>query len=318
MYSTIVALAMLFAAGLEQPPTHTIAPASSLETSVPFFTAHGGAKCDNARNLYFLLDGTGFWDGPVLRLTRKDLEPTLYSPPRVDTPTVFASFDVSRSGEVRLLNQTKDGTYVITFGKNGKPIARTRLQSPENFEPRTFAVSNSGTIFVAGHFNELATDGLGDTTYAATFDSSGALRRRLASESGILFARADRAKPYDLAAAVSDDGTVYFARRGQLAIISSGGELLRTVKVPKPDDKMNVSRVVLDSGRVLVEILDRPADGSIKSSVVVFDEKTGRTIAFHKPDKQLGDNIVCMRGGSYTFLTMKNRKVKVTEANARR
>src|SRR6266850_6968015 len=145
MFQLLAFLAMLMGGAVEQPAKHTLTQVSLRDTSVPGFSADGGGRCDDEKNLYLRLDSSG-WDGPVLRLSRGD-EPTLYTVPPSADPLLFSSYDVNSSGQIWLLNEFADGLYVLKFNKSGKLVSRIKLQSPPKLEARTFAVSNSGTIF---------------------------------------------------------------------------------------------------------------------------------------------------------------------------
>jgi hypothetical protein len=194
-----------------------------------------------------------------------------------------------RGGEVARLAWSKDAIFLVKFSTDGKLASRMPL-APPAFTPYYFVVFPTGEILVAGlqrGFPKIVT---------AIYAADGALLKRLsfpedqAIDEAVKVgdARYTPAAPISGNRAISagrlrlgEDGNAYLMRSTspvKVYVISSSGELLRSLDLEPPDFGQTPREMQLSGGRIAAEFWHCSA-GCETTELVVFDANTGKKVS---------------------------------------
>lgn len=306
------------------PETTTLRAFTSRTLQVPSFFHVGPVQCDTDGNLFFkVVNDVDATDkgSYVLELTPATEKPTVYQlPADLSSKSAFFDFYVSPSGELWGMVETLPSgeVYVVKFDEDGKPITRTKLDTPPNLEPEQYAVSDFGTMFISGFFSSVAPTALRGKSYAALFDKSGNLLTkldRLSGSNGRLKEISAGTLP-DEALTVDQYGNFWFDHSGEIAVISPSGELLRHFSFSKPSSRATVASIKLSANLLSISFFEPTGDGKhLAAQFLVLDQGTGEPFAAYVPSPELGNSAVCFsQNEGYTFMKSENHKVKLLVA----
>jgi len=235
-------------------------------------------------------------------------------------------------GGVARLAWSKDTLYVTKFSSDGTFVSRMKLDSPA-FLPYQFLVFPSGEMFAAGLEHSHSVRSISPyKRFTAIYDAKGHLLKRLVLPGDAEIEAAIEAgdSRYAMApmsgnravtrgrARLGEDGNVYLMRGTSpplFYVISSSGELVRTVKVEPPFSGQVPSEMQLVKGRIAVEFwLGCDAGGQCSGvNLEVADAVSGEGLARYDHDNFFG-SLACYNSGPdlLTSLTLDNNQPQMT------
>ena len=139
-------------------------------------------KCDKDGNIYArLYHGRNPQREPVHMLDRKGKHKVVYSvaadPQFVGRGKGGIEFAIAANGDVYQLASADDGTYIVSFNKDGSIRSKVKL-SPQ-LAARRFAVFDSGRFLVTGTDRETAANLNPHSLFTGIFDENGKLLRKV-------------------------------------------------------------------------------------------------------------------------------------------
>jgi hypothetical protein len=297
--------------------------------------ADGG--CDSKGDVFATLWKSEVGDGPADRpllifdsegLLKARFSSSLKDDPglSIEEPTAL----LSDGGVARLawLTWSRDPPWLAVFSADGKPKSRVQLDPP-GFLPYQLAVFPSGESLVSGLEFVHSRRAFGAfKSFTAIYDKNGHLQKQLSlPEDAEIDADAERGDsryahgPMFGNFAVSsgrarlgDDGNVYLMRRTSPAtvyVISSSGELLRTLSIEPADHGQMPYDMRIAEGRIAVEFENW--------NFTVVDATTGLKISDYSDDKSVGGVFACYsaKPERFTFLKVANGKLQMIDTSAR-
>ena len=305
------------------------------------------AACDSKGNLFATLwkseVGDGPADRPLLIFDNAGLLKAQFSSSRKSDPGLSVHEPtalLSDGGAARLASPrwSRDAPWLTVFSAEGKLKSRVQLDPP-GFLPYQLAVFPSGELLVSGLEHVHSRLALGPCkSFTAIYDKNGHLQKRLSlPEDAEIDADAERGDSRyahgpmfgNMAVAfgrarLGDDGNVYLMSRTSPAtvyVISSSGELLRTLRIEPADHGQMPYEMRVAEGRIVVEFsLSCSADHCEGWSFTVADATTGQKLSDYGDDKSLGGVFACYsaRPERFTFLTVgDDNKLQMIEASAK-
>jgi hypothetical protein len=231
-----------------------------------------------------------------------------------------------------------DPPSLSVFSADGKLKSKVQLDPPAII-PYQLAVFPSGESLVSGIERSHSRRVLGSyKSFTAIYDKNGHLQKRLSlPEDAEIDSDAERGDSRyahgpmfgNMAVAagrgrLGDDGNVYLMRRTSPAtvyVISSSGELLRTLSIEPADHGQLPFEMRVAEGRVVVEFsLSCSADDCEGANFTVADANTGQKLFDYADDKSLGGVFACYsaKPERFTFLTVSDdNQLQIIEASAR-
>ena len=231
-------------------------------------------------------------------------------------------------GEVARLAWSKDGIFLVKFAADGKLESRMPL-APPAFTPYHFVVFPTGEILVSGLQRGA------QKIFTAIYTPDGLLLKRLvfpedqaideAVKLGdVRYTRAPMSGNFAISAGrlrLGDDGNAYLIRStspAKVYVVSSSGELLRTLDLEPPDLGQTPREMQLSGGRIAVEFW-HCSDGCEPPELAVFDANTGKKVSEFSHQGIFG-SLSCFteKPERFTFLTVDDdRKVQRITAAAK-
>jgi hypothetical protein len=247
---------------------------------------------------------------------------------------------LSDGGVARLASYrwSRDAPWLTVFSADGKLKSRVQLD-PGGFHPYQLAVFPSGELLVSGLEHVHSRRALGAyKSFTAIYDKNGHLQQRLSlPEDAEIDADAERGDSRyahgpmfgNMAVAfgqarLGDDGNVYLMRRTSPAtvyVISSSGELLRTLSIEPADHGQMPYEMRVAEGRIAVEFhLSCSPDHCEGANFTVADATTSQKLSDYGDDKSLGGVLACYsaKPERFTFLTVSDaNELQMIEASAK-
>jgi hypothetical protein len=220
-------------------------------------------------------------------------------------------------GEVARLAWSKDTIFLTKFSADGKLESRTPLAAPA-FTPYYFVVFPEGEIFVSG----LQRPKL--VIFNALYAPDGHLLKRLSFPEDQAIDEAVRlgdvrytpAAPISGNRAISrgrlrlgDDGNAYLMRStspAKVYVISSSGELLRTLDLEPPDTGQTPTEMQISGSRIALEFWH--CSGQCETTELdVFDANTGKKVS-QLTHQGIFGSLSCFteKPERFTFLTVND------------
>jgi hypothetical protein len=304
-----------------------------------------GAGCDSKGNVFAILrksEEDDPADRPLLIFDKAGLLKARFSSSHKDDPGLFMEEPtalLSDGGIARLTwpRWSWDPPSLSVFSADGKLKSKVKLDLPAII-PYQLAVFPSGESLVSGLERPHSRRALGAyKSFTAIYDKNGHLQKRLSlSEDAEIDADAERGDsryahgPMFGNMAVSfgrgrlaDDGNFYLMRRTSPAtvyVISSSGELLRTLTVEPANNGQMPLDMQIGEGRIVVEFsLSCSADHCDGANFTVADANTGQKLSDYADDRSLGGVLACYtaKPERFTFLTVRDNKLQMIHASAK-
>jgi hypothetical protein len=301
--------------------------------------------CDAKGNLFVTawnLEGGGPADRPLLMFDHAGLlKASFKSSPKdlglsgnaeLYQPTALVS-----DGGVARLVWSYHAMSLDVFSADGKLKSKSPLDPPAFF-PYQLALFPSGESLVSGLEHVHSRRALGAfKSFTAIYSKDGHLQKRLvlpeddeidaAAELGdSRYAQGPMFGNRGVSggtARLGVDGNVYLMRRTSPAtvyVISSSGELLRTLKIEPADTGQMPIDMQVAEGRIAVEFsLSSPADGYEGTNFTVSDATTGQKLS-SDVDENVPGVFACYRAEPerFTFLRISDdNKLQILEASAK-
>jgi hypothetical protein len=285
-------------------------------------------KCDSEGNAY--IRPYSPFTSPLLRLSWDGVVTSFLvtSAPGFEKarPSDFA---VSPGGDVyELVAPDLDQTFLLRFTKDAQYSSKITLTP--SLEPWQLAMFSEGSVFVSGfEWPPLADRGkrtlkLTSKPFTAIYDTSGRMVKRLPlpmeePQKGIVGAATDPRAAISLASAVTGpDDNVYYLRRSAkptVFVISSSGEVVRTVSIAPPDKGFEPETIKVAAGTIVVQFVrDNPRTQNTDSLFVVADWQNGRQLAVYTAPIEVGFAFACYTPDGFTFLTTRDKKMAIARA----
>jgi hypothetical protein len=330
---TRIALMILLAAGaaaaqqstLTQPTPRVLVESSSQILEVPHFSTMGSPLCDDKGDVFFHvpLTSNSFTDSSVMKLSARSSDPVMFQLSKdLLYKYVFGYFSVTPSGKVGFLDANvedpaKEGIlYVFGFDSDGEMESQVKLDIPEHLSPDGFGVSQSGVIFLAGHFSSGAPKPLQGKRFDAFFEKSGKLRTEMKTEELDVDLKAIGSMNGGNVA-IGPDGYFYFLRPDKILVISESGETVRSIPFQMPSPDMSASTLRLSAGLASIELHKIEESGRIQSEFLVLDADTGDTYGLYLPPESVGASLCFSRSTGFIFLAKDGKKDKLVTAAMR-
>jgi len=322
MVKRILSILVLIQFGLAQTTifaAREIEIAGSHAIQVPPFSYFGEAQCDRSGNLYFHGGDSDFRYGQVFRLSSDGKSGSLFrltgdfaDPNRYG----FDSFWVTAEGGVFILSTDSQDKYVFTFDRDGTMKNPIRLKVRAEVQLTDFAIFDNGFIFVWGYNDEHSLKDLRGKRYAAILSDSGEFVREVSIplpgvDLGNLGAPSD-------GAAASYAGNLYFMGSDQIVVISPAGEIIRRIKVHKPETEDVATKLYLSDGMAVIALNKISTKGStrgqVQRSFIAVDPSSGELMGHYKAGVQLGGDVCFNRNDGLTFLQSDGKTQKLATA----
>ena len=233
-------------------------------------------------------------------------------------------------GGIARLVWSRDGMSLARFTAEGKLESRTKLDGPAHpmTLPYQMAVFPSGEILVSGLENCRSVRCYGPfKSFTAIYDQAGHLLKRLAireddeidAAAEIGDSRYASGPMYGNRAVaggkirLGDDGNAYLMRRTSPAtvyVISSSGDLIRTVKIRPARDGWASVDMQVSGERIAVEFSDCSAARCDGSVFAVANAVSGERLTDYADEPRLG-TLTCYSSAPerFTFLTVSKDNV---------
>ncbi len=285
-------------------------------------------KCDHEGSLYFRsLDGQRARIAVrTLRKVGRDgtlkAKYSLESAPEL-TGLDVQDFGVSSDGRVYATAASPSEIFVIEFDEGGTFKSKTKLA--RLFKPTQLAVFKSGEFLISGVELPESSETVEPDAFTGIFGRDGRLIRAISvSEAKRKEADQPKDQETDLTginpevefgfALMGDDGNAYLLRSAYPAVIyviSSGGEILRTLKIDLGRSYVSASprTMFVAQGKLLLLFSDDK-----ESFFELADVETGEVQAEYFGTPELGEALGCYTGTELIFLGVKNGKLQLTHA----
>jgi hypothetical protein len=196
------------------------------------------------------------------------------------------------------------GYVVFGFGSKGETVSRTALNVPPEMLETWFAVADDGVILVAGHYDDPAPKDMLGKPYLAIFDQDGNVRKILGSDVLDSEAVSDGTTgPEEGGVASGPDGNFYVLKRSEILVVSEWGDVVRRMKLPRPDDGTLALRLELAEGLVSTDLVRIDKDRSVHDQFLVLYSANGTPYGLYRAGTELTKSIpACFMGRSgYVF-----------------
>jgi hypothetical protein len=315
--SLLLLVYMAISSGAQDMRVLQLASEKSLQaTTIP---SSGFVQSDEDSNLYLHVDRGSYNDGTILKVSRKDSSTTMYAmPENLKKFAYFVEFYVTRDGKLNVLY--KDGQerlFIVSYEAKGTAKDPTYLEMPLHVRVRDFAVFESGEFLTSGFFDAKASKELSGKSNVALFDRTGKLLKNFGNltggvDLGQVFTRVNEGM-----AASGEDGNIYLLHSAEVFVISSSGEIARTIKFQKAGKDFMPLQLFVSGGQLAI-VQHQARDGDINKIVVqLLDSQTGEPIALYTPEDKLGNMIVNFsRRDGFSFIDGGSGTLKLMTANA--
>ena len=319
---------LLCCAAQQQPvPTpRTLLPSDMHEASILLpFAYEENTQCDSSGNVYFHLVARKGPLATILRLSPDGKDEKLFSLPEDYAKkghVSFTDYSVSPDGKVFMLLGIGQQMYVFRFDSDGdldKAIPIDILK--EGLGVFNIAGFNSGTALLFGSYDSRVPADLRGKGYVATLDRADHLSVMPPPSLSSL-------DPEDIMqheGVSAEDGNAYFIAGDEILAISEAGDIVRRIRLEKPDPKAAATSVRVSGNWALVD-LATPVQGDAKlgeagtqvfSRFILLDTSSGETLGFYELPKDLsGASEVCFsENEGLKFMHWENRKMKFFKAS---
>jgi hypothetical protein len=109
-------------------------------------------------------------------------------------------------------------------------------------------------------------------------------------------------------------GTIYYARRGEIAVISPAGRTLRVLQVARPGLGFWASSMTIRGKQLFIEYSRVKDDDRAERLILIVNGQNGQVLERHVPSPELGNTIVCSRN-DYTFFRVANGHVRFIQSH---
>ena len=304
----------------------TLVPSDMQEASILLpFAYQANPKCDPSGNVYFHLAGHKGPLATILRLSPDGKEEKLFSLPEENAKKGYVSFtdySVSPDGKVFMLVGIGQQMYVVRFDSEGdldKAIPIDILK--EGLGIFNIAGFNSGTALLFGSYHSRVPADLRGKGYVATLDRADHLSVMPPPSLSSL----DPGDIMQHEGVSAEDGNAYFIAGDEILAISETGDIVRRIRLEKPDPKAAATSVRVSGNWALVD-LATPVNSEAKPDepgtqvfyrFLLLDAQTGETLGFYELPKELsGRSEVCFsQKEGLKFIRWENRKMKFFKAS---
>ena len=281
-------------------------------------------RCDSDGNVYLRVD-TGDRRSPVVRVSHDGKTLTTFSTDTDPDLSGVQDFWVNDYNDVFVLGEKgRDEGYVFSYDADAKLKGEVRVDMP--IRPNQIAVFSSGDLLIAGR------EPVSDTSrrnfangapFVGIFNSRGQLIKRIELQKDIkpnpkrplLHADLDYAEEVVNSSTISsDDGNVYFMRRGPtgpIYAISSAGTVTKTMRLVPPRGAVKLSTAKVARGTLAAEFILNRLDSGLEGpspvdSVItqIYNLNTGKMMTEYKSVPPIGPDLACYDANSFKYLTV--------------
>jgi hypothetical protein len=315
LFVVLLLLGMAYGAEKDQAPI-TLVATSSRPLDVAGFSAWGEAQCDLDGSLYF---HTGLYlnDLIFLKLGSDDTHQLYTIQESPEEGEYYGAFRISSDGKLWVLaGEKNDSISVLEYGDDPKKPTRTRLGTPDQFDPLSisnFAVLQNEHVRIYGVLGERAPKQEQGRRYSMEFDASGKLVRKTMDKTSDGSTAADRYK--DASAAQGIDGTLYVLAEDKVLVMSpTTGRLIRNIKFRPPEPGFEAHQLYVAGRRIVVGFQKANPGTPLAVLYALFDATSGEQLRLYQPPPEIGNNMVCFSNDGFTFSTVENRHIVLVTA----
>lgn len=287
---------------------------------VPAFSSYGEAHCDDNASMYYHLAEGSYRHTRILRFTQSGRESTLYQlPEEFAASTAFMDFSVTPDGNVKALVEDEEGhSLVFDFDSDGNVSHHVRLDIPEDVTGVTLSEFPNGTLLFSGYYRKNVSGDMAGKRYEGLFQASGKLLKRLGQ--GKDDAKVDFPGVGHLqegGAAIGRDGNIYLLSKGKVLVISSSGQVERTIPFSKPDSEFSAVRVQYSEGLLVISFA-KPGNPETVYRYLVMNAWDGTVVGLYEPTEETGNTNVCFtRHDGFVFFKEDGQTVSLISAGLR-
>jgi hypothetical protein len=291
---------------------------SSSEYSLPHFGFYDEPQCDQDGNMFFHMNTGQYNDGVILKVSSTAKKSTLFKLSDDYRSTAFSKFTITPSGSLRVLAEDKDGYFIFDFNGDGDMTGHTRLALPGHPSISQFASFDNGLSLLAGFIPKDSKVDAGNSV-TAIFDGSGKRVKDVAYSHKFDFKADDDmtiGQGYSVAA---KDGNFYLLLMDKILVVSSTGEILRTVHFERADARSIVTKLFVSDGTfAILQRIVNAKDGSVKTLISVLYADTGEEIGYYTlPEGSTGHVLCYSRKEGLTAFGYENKRFTLMNATLR-
>lgn len=285
----------------------------------PTFNDADNSRCDNDGNFYFKLDLEPFNNANVLKLSPLGDRAIVYTQPHEGKElTAYAAYAVSPDTTVFVLLETRLDERLeyrlLKFDSEGKVTSVVPLKIPVGVRPRSLAVLDDGTMFIAGEQDK-------SRVFRAVFSPTGQIRNIL--KDGMIQAKMEKSQtdlatfPQGDAVALGDED-FYALTSNKILVISKSGTVDRQIDLNKPKPDIIPMRLDVSGGYAAVELVRPEKGGVLNSTYLVLDLINRSTVGWYASPPEAGTALVCYtRQDGFIFSGVENGRLELRMAGLR-
>jgi len=303
-------------------PARVLVSVSSKRLEVPAFGYYGHGQCDKDGNFYFHTTTENINDPSILKLSSESWEPTIFKASDADKKMYYGGYSVTPSGGVWILANSGGfdrDQYVFEFDSSGNPTGKTKLEVPTGVAVQDFAVSDRGTILIAGYFGPKSAEKMQGQSFVGLFQPSGKLLRRLDDRfEGVDFQTVQKSI-HAGSAVFGDDGNLYLLHGQIILVISEAGTLIRRISFDKPDKNSSATNIAISGGWIAIWLSSTNDKRQVFTKFLVLDSQTEQPYAIYSlPPEVSGEDGPCFnRKDGFELIGVEAGRLTLTHAALR-
>ena len=228
--------------------------------------------------------------------------------------------------------KSDERVVVIKYDSGGRYTGAVKLD--EKFDPSQLGVFGNGGFFASGVTLLKGGDDPQFSPYAAIFDASGRLVKRMeagdpadAQPAGEREEDKNKGKaagaPPDFSIIESDGTFVYLLRQGAapvVYVVSPAGVVDRKLKLSPSRKGEQVSAMRIGPGQILLEYVRPNAlpNESAEYELVLYDGRTGESVSTYRRSAEVSGTLACTDWrGNFSFVSSDSKGRMLLNARAR-
>jgi hypothetical protein len=287
------------------PEFRTLYPAGRSNLHMPTFNYIGNARCDSSGNLFFDVSSIIQPSGPFLKVSSDGHHHTYLQLPPEAAKTGNIKWAVTPDGTLYVLHQDATKYTLLQPKVDGGLSDSMAIEVPESVDLQSFAVANSGYIFVSGanHIDSVHKKRPG---YAAILNPSGKMIRDMSSDAAELGPLAEF-QPINGDVIAGEDGRFYLLTAGKIRVITQSGETQNVFPLKMPDG-FSPMRIDYSNGRIsilLYEVAPAAAGHPLTFRAVLLNTQNGEVERSYRFADSVSGSVVCYNSREgYSLLTV--------------
>jgi hypothetical protein len=310
-----------------KPTLTTLVPSDIHDASVPLFSYQANPQCDTSGNMYFHPWSSKGPLANILRVSPDGNEGKLLSVPEEYSQrgqVSFTDFSVSPGGNVFVLLGIGSQAYIFRFDSSGDLDKAIPVDvSQQGLGVYHIAGFDSGAALLFGNYDG-GPDELKGSGYLAVLDRAD----HLSLAPPLALSKMGLEDEMQRGGASAQDGDAYFISGDDILVISQTGEMLRRIRVEKPDPRASLQNIRVSGNWALIDLVRPIVAGNSEAKsfepgtpasyqFLLVDTFEGETLGFYELPKDLSHlSEVCFsRNEGLKFMRIEKGKVKLFVAS---